>query len=64
MSKIFIILLLFLISCSYPDIDTVPKFDNVKITLQESIELCKVSSDDKSDMSNCLEEINQIASRL
>ena len=64
MSKIFILLLLLLISCAYPDIDTVPKFDSVNITLQESIDLCKVGSDYNSDLSKCLEEINQIVNRL
>ncbi len=62
MSKIFILLLLILISCAYPDIDTVPKFENINITLQESVELCKVNSD--NNLSKCLEEINKIASRL
>tara|TARA_Y100000741_G_C18195955_1_gene535555 strand:+ start:402 stop:590 length:189 start_codon:yes stop_codon:yes gene_type:complete len=61
-SKIFILLLLILISCAYPDIDTVPKFENINITLQESVELCKVNSD--NNLSKCLEEINKIASRL
>ena len=63
MSKIFIILLLILISCAYPDIDSVPKFDNISITLQESIELCKLNSNN-DELSKCLEEINHIASRL
>ena len=35
------IFLFLLSSCAYPDIDTVPDFKDVKLTLQESIEFCK-----------------------
>ena len=35
------IFLFLLSSCAYPDIDTVPNFKDVKITFQETIELCK-----------------------
>ena len=53
--KIFIILL-FLYSCGYPDIDTVPEFKNIKLTKEELFDLCELSSNDKSDIDTCIEE--------
>ena len=43
MINIFFILLLILSSCKYPDIDTIPDFKDVDLTMKESIELCKIS---------------------
>jgi len=62
--KFFIILLLFLSSCSYPDIDTVPDFDDMNITMQDSIELCKISNSDNGLIDTCFEELNAITNRL
>jgi len=43
--KIFsIILILLVISCGYPDIDSVPDFNNIKLTDEELIELCSTKS--------------------
>ena len=43
MKILFIFLFLFIISCSYPDIDTVPNFKNLKIDTNEAIDLCTYS---------------------
>ena len=50
------ILLLFLFSCNYPDIDSVPDFENVKITDDELFDLCQLSSDVKSEIDRCIKE--------
>ena len=64
MFKFFIILLLFLSSCGYPDIDTVPDFNNMNITLQDEIELCKISNSDNGQIATCFEKLNAITNRL
>jgi len=56
--KFFIILFFFLSSCSYPDIDSVPNFNNMKLTNEESIDLCRIANSDNEQMTNCLEKIN------
>jgi len=61
MIKIFVlIILIFIISCGYPDIDTVPSFDELNLTEEESIDLCKLSSTDKVVVNKCLELIKNI----
>ena len=45
MIKFYCILLFFFIfSCSYPDIDTLTKFDTLKITREESMIICKFNN--------------------
>ena len=50
---IFFILLL-LISCGYPDIDSVPSFKELKLSDEELFDLCQLSSSDKSEIDNCI----------
>ena len=57
MIKLFLIFLLLLVSCIYPDIDTVPDFKDVKITEEESIDLCKFNNSDNEQITQCLEKI-------
>ena len=52
---IFFILLL-LISCGYPDIDSVPSFKELKLSDEELFDLCQLSSSDKSEIVNCIKE--------
>jgi hypothetical protein len=52
---IFFILLL-LISCGYPDIDSVPSFKELKLSVEELYDLCQLSSSDKSEIDNCIKE--------
>ena len=52
---IFFILLL-LISCGYPDIDSVPSFKELKLSDEELFDLCQLSSSDKSQIDNCIRE--------
>ena len=43
MKILFLFLFLFLFSCAYPDIDTVPNFENLNISTNEAIDLCTYS---------------------
>ena len=54
MNKIIYFFFLTLISCSYPDIDSVPKNNNLIITEEDAIELCKLSSSDNVELIKCL----------
>ena len=47
---------LFLLSCGYPDIDSVPNFNELKLTEEELFDLCQLSSTDKSEIDNCIKE--------
>ena len=49
-------ILLLLVSCGYPDIDSVPNFKELKLSDEELFELCQLSSSDKSEIDNCINE--------
>ena len=51
---IFSILLL-LVSCGYPDIDSVPSFKELQLTDEELFDLCELSSSDKNEIDTCIE---------
>ena len=44
-----------LLSCSYPDIDSVPNFKDLKLSEQELFDLCELSSNDKNELHTCIE---------
>ena len=55
--RIFIFcILLLLVSCGYPDIDSVPSFKELKLSDDELFDLCQLSSNDKSEIENCIKE--------
>jgi hypothetical protein len=55
--RIIIFFVLFLlVSCGYPDIDSVPSFNDLKLTDEELFDLCQLNSTDKSKIDNCIEE--------
>ena len=56
MKLIILIILLFLFTCGYPDIDSVPNFKDIKLTKEELIDLCELSSTDKNEVDTCLEK--------
>jgi len=56
MRIIFFFILLFLISCGYPDIDSVPSFKDLKLSDEELFDLCQLNSTDKSEIDNCIKE--------
>ena len=59
MIKLFFIFLFLLVSCGYPDIDSVPDFKDLKITEEESIDLCKINNSDNEQISMCLINITK-----
>ena len=56
MRIIFFSILSLLVSCGYPDIDSVPSFKDLKLSDEELFELCQLSSSDKSEIDNCINE--------
>ena len=61
---IFFILIIFLPSCNYPDIDTVPDFSPLYISMQDSIDLCKIANSDKEIKEDCYKDLNNIINGL
>ena len=51
---IFFIFIL-LLSCSYPDNDSVPNFKDLKLSEEELFDLCELSSSDKNEIDTCIE---------
>ena len=49
-------ILLLLVSCGYPDIDSVPSFNELKLSDEELFDLCQISSSDKSEIDNCIKK--------
>ena len=49
-------ILFFLVSCGYPDIDSVPNFRDLKLSEEELFDLCQLSSTDKSEIDDCIKE--------
>ncbi len=56
MRFIILFILLIIVSCGYPDIDSVPTFNNLKLNDEELFDLCQLSSSDKSEIDNCIKE--------
>ena len=46
-------LFLLLLSCGYPDIDSVPDFKNIKLTDEELLDLCNIKTSDKYNKELC-----------
>ena len=59
MKIIIFFILFFLYSCGYPDIDSVPKFNDMNLTEDELFDLCQLSSTDKSEIDRCVKEKRQ-----
>ena len=59
MNFIYLSLFIFIFSCGYPDIDTVPDFNDTNITKEESIDLCNLANTDKDLISKCIKNINE-----
>ena len=56
MRIIFFFILFLLVSCGYPDIDSVPSFKDLKLSDEELFDLCQLSSADKSEIEKCIKE--------
>ena len=53
MKFFFMLLLLFIYSCGYPDIDSVPTFNKVDLTDEELMDLCDSKSSDNNNNQLC-----------
>ncbi len=53
--KLLIFIFMLLLSCSYPDIDSVPSFKDLKLSEEELFDLCELSSNDKNEIDTCIE---------
>ena len=51
--NLYLIFFLLLLSCVYPDIDSVPDFKNIKLTDQELLDLCNNKTSDKYNKELC-----------
>jgi len=61
----FNIIIFFLVtSCNYPDIDSVPDFESLNISMHESIDLCKISNSDKENKEDCYKDLKNIINGL
>ena len=49
------LIFMLLLSCIYPDIDSVPNFKDLKLSEQELFDLCELSSNDKNELDTCIE---------
>ena len=56
MRIIFYFTLFLLVSCGYPDIDSVPSFKALELSNEELFDLCQLNSTDKSEIENCIKE--------
>ena len=63
-NKFLLIIFFFIVSCSYPDIDSVPDFGSFNISIQESIDLCKIRNSDKENNEDCFKDLKNIISGL
>ncbi|MDC0058020.1 hypothetical protein OAJ21_02345 [Pelagibacteraceae bacterium] len=54
MKIIIALIFVILLSCSYPDIDSVPNFKDLKLSKEELYDLCQLSSSDKKDIETCI----------
>ena len=53
MKTLYLISFLLLLSCGYPDIDSVPDFKNIELTYEELLDLCNNKTSDKYNTELC-----------
>ena len=53
MKNLYLIFFLLLLSCGYPDIDSVSDFKNIKLTDEELLDLCNNKTSDKYNKELC-----------
>ena len=57
--KYFFLLIFFsFLSCGYPDIDSVPKFESTIVTEEELEDLCYLSNTDIKEIEKCIKNID------
>ena len=64
MIKFILFVFIFLYSCNYPDIDNMPDFNSLNISMDEAIDKCKMTNIYKVNKDNCFIEYEYIINRL
>ena len=64
MFKILLLLLFILFSWKYPDIDTLPEFNSLNISLEEALDKCKIINRSNNSKEDCDKAQKQITDRL
>ena len=55
--KFYLVLILnLLVSCGYPDVDSVPDFNKIKLTGDELIDYCSSINLDKKNIDKCIND--------
>ena len=57
MKNLYLLFFFIFISCAYPDIDSVPDFENLVITKEEAIDLCKLTNTVNKSLSHCWDKV-------
>ena len=58
MKYFFLIIFFCTLSCGYPDIDSVPKFESTIVTEEELVDLCYLSNTDIKEIEECIKNID------
>ena len=56
MQYLYLLILLYLISCGYPDIDKVPDFNDVNMSDKEINDYCSTINSDKNNIDKCIND--------
>ena len=57
MIKLFLLFIfIFVISCGYPDIDSVPNFNEIKLSPDELIDYCNSNYSNKKNIDECIKD--------
>ena len=54
---IFIFIMIFILSCQYPDIDNVPDFNNVSLSDEEIMDYCSNLDTDQIILEKCITDL-------
>ena len=64
MNKYIIIFFLILCSCNYPDIDSLPEFNSLNISMEEALDKCKIENLLNVKKKNCYLEYKYLIDRF
>ena len=54
---IFLFIMIFILSCQYPDIDNVPDFNNVSLSDEEIMDYCSNLDTDQINLEKCITDL-------
>ena len=53
-----------LFSCKYPDIDTMPEFNSLNVSIEETLDKCEIKNRSNDSKEDCYKAQKQIIDRL